>query len=89
MIYLYPQNLKATANIWLWSIKDFLILCVVTLLSVVLLATVRFTVPLGVVLCFGFLTIRMDETTVLDFLKYAIRYFISSQQYFEWKERCL
>ena len=21
--YLYPQNLKATANLWLWSLKDF------------------------------------------------------------------
>ena len=31
-------------------------------------------------LCFGFLTIRMDDATVLDFLKYAVRYFISSQQ---------
>lgn len=21
--YLYPQNLKATANLWLWSLRDF------------------------------------------------------------------
>ena len=35
--------------------------------------------------CFGFLTIRMDDTTVLDFLKYAVRYFISTQQYYEWR----
>lgn len=24
--YLYPQNLKATANMWLWGLKDFAIL---------------------------------------------------------------
>ena len=24
--YLYPQNLKAAANMWLWSLKDFAIL---------------------------------------------------------------
>ena len=24
--YLYPQNLKATANLWLWSLKDFCVL---------------------------------------------------------------
>ena len=33
----------------------------------------------------GFLTIRMDDTTVLDFIKYAARYFVSTQQYFEWR----
>ena len=23
--YLYPQNLKATANLWLWGLRDFAI----------------------------------------------------------------
>lgn len=27
----------------------------------------------------------MDDTTVLNFMKYAVRYFISTQQYYEWK----
>ena len=22
-LYIYPQNLKATANLWLWSLRDF------------------------------------------------------------------
>ena len=26
--YIYPQNLKAASKLWLWSIKDFLIICV-------------------------------------------------------------
>ena len=38
----------------------------------------------AVTLCFGFLTIRMDDTTVLDYMRYAVRYLISTQQYFEW-----
>ena len=28
---------------------------------------------------------RMDDTTVLDFMRYAVRYLISTQQYFEWR----
>lgn len=40
--YLYPQNLKATANLWLWSLKDFAILGVSALLSVVILVQLRF-----------------------------------------------
>lgn len=83
--YLYPQNLKATANLWLWSLKDFTISGVSLLLSIVVLVQFRWLIPIAVTLCYGFLTIRMDETTILDFVKYAVRYFISTQQYYEWK----
>ena len=83
--YLYPQNLKATANLWLWSIKDFCILGISVLLSIVILVQIRIVIPATMTLCYGFLTIRMDDTTVLDFIRYAVRYFISTQQYFEWR----
>lgn len=83
--YLYPQNLKATANLWLWSLKDFCILGIAALLSIVILVNTRFLVPAVITLCYGFLTIRLDETTILDFIRYAVKFFISTQQYFEWR----
>ena len=83
--YLYPQNLKATANLWLWGLRDFVILDVAALLSIVLLVRLRMAVPLALTLCFGFLTIRLEDSTVLDFLIHAVRFFLSTQQYFEWK----
>lgn len=83
--YLYPQNLKATANLWLWSLKDFVILAVAALFSALVLVQLRIYLPAAVTLCYGFLTIRMDDTTVLDFIKYAARYFVSTQQYYEWR----
>lgn len=85
--YLYPQNLKATANMWLWSLRDFAIMSIAMLLSVLILANTRMVIPLAVTLCFGFLTIRLEETTVMDFIRYAIKYFISTQQEFLWAER--
>ena len=85
--YLYPQNLKATANMWLWSLRDFAIMSIAMLLSVLILANTRIVIPLAVTLCFGFLTIRLEETTVMDFIRYAIKYFISTQQEFYWSER--
>lgn len=85
--YLYPQNLKATANMWLWSLRDFAIMSIAMLLSVLILANTRMVIPLAVTLCFGFLTIRLEETTVMDFIRYAIKYFISTQQEFYWAER--
>lgn len=83
--YLYPQNLKATANLWLWSLKDFCILGISVLLSIVVLVQIRIVIPAAMTLCYGFLTIRTDDTTILDFIRYAVRYFISTQQYFEWR----
>ncbi len=83
--YLYPQNLKAAANLWLWNLKDFAILGVAALLSIATLVQLGFILPAAATLCYGFLTIRMDDATILDFLKYAVRYFISTQQYFEWR----
>ena len=83
--YLYPQNLKASANLWLWSLKNFAILGIAALLSIVILVQLRFFVPAAVTMCFGFLTIRMDDATVLDYIRYAVRYFISTQQYYEWR----
>ena len=83
--YLYPQNLRATANLWLWGLRDFVILGVAALLSIVLLVRLQMAVPLALTLCFGFLTIRLEESTVLDFLMHAVRFFLSTQQYFEWK----
>lgn len=83
--YIYPQNLKATANLWFWSLRDFTILGVAALLSVVMLVQLHFMIPAAVTLCYGFLTIRMDDTTILDFIRYAVRYFISTQQYYEWR----
>ena len=82
--YLYPQNLKATANLWLWSLRDFTVLCMAILLSALALVQLGMFLPAAVTLCFGFLTIRMDDTAVLDYMRYAVRYLVSTQQYFEW-----
>ena len=83
--YLYPQNLRATANLWLWGLRDFLILGVAALISIVILVQLHFVVPAALTLCYGFLTIRLDDPTIMDFLRYAVRYFISTQQYYEWR----
>ena len=83
--YIYPQNLKATANLWLWGLRDFCIIGIAALLSVVILVYVQFFVPAVVTLCYAFLTIRMDDTTVLDYMKYAVKFLISTQQYYEWR----
>ena len=83
--YLYPQNLTAKSNIWLWGMKDFIILCIAVLISVVLFAKLAWIIPAAITMCYAFLTIRKDEVTVLDYIKFAVRYFMTNQQYYEWR----
>lgn len=83
--YLFPHNLKAKAHIWLWSLTDFAIIGVAALLSVVTLVYLQLLLPAVATICFAFLTIQLDDTRMLDYIKYSIRYFIISPQYFEWR----
>ena len=81
--YLYPQNLKAAADIWLWNLRDFVILGISALSSIVVLVQFGIVIVAAITLCYGFLTIRLDETAILDYIRYAVKYFISTQQYYE------
>ena len=85
MNFIYPQDLKAKANMWLWNLKDFAIIGIGALLSAVLLIYFRKVLPLGIVGIYAFMTIRLDDTTVMDYIQYAVKYFITPQQYFEWR----
>ncbi len=66
--YIYPQNLKAASRLWLWSIKDFLIICIGLILSVVILTQIWSFIPFGITAMFAFLSIRMEETTIMDYI---------------------
>ena len=82
---MYPQNLKATANLWLWSLRDFVILSIAVLISAAIFINSGVLLPAALSLCFGFLTLRKDDITVVDFLGYAARFFLTGQQYYEWR----
>jgi hypothetical protein len=70
---------------WLWGLRDFAILGIAAMLSVVALVKLGTMLPAALTLCFGFLTIRLEETTILDFIRWAARFLISTQQYYEWR----
>ena len=76
--------MRASATLWLWSLKDFAIIVIAALFSALVLATTKILIPAVLTAVYAFLSIRSDETTVLDFIKHGVRYFISTQQYYEW-----
>ena len=85
--YIYPQNLKSQAKLWMWSLRDIAIIGISLILSILALSQIKFYLPLAITLVFAFLTIRLDEQTVLDFIRRCFKYFIGSQQYVVWQEK--
>jgi hypothetical protein len=81
-LYIYPENLKAKATLWFWSLSDLLILGVLLALSVFLLSTFRFPYMLMCSILFAILTIRVEEYSMMEFLKAAARFFFGQKLYY-------
>lgn len=85
MNYLYPRNLKETPTLWLWSFKDIGIIGVGAIIAVLVFTLTQVVVPLLIVGVFAFLTIRFGDTTMMNFIQFAIAYFITESQMYHWK----
>ena len=85
--YIYPADLKAEPRLWLWSLKDLAVLGGALILSVLALTQIHLYLPMVGTMVFGILTIRADDQSVLDFLKRAVRFFITDPQEFYWQEK--
>ena len=83
-MYMYPDNLKGKPTLWLWYLTDIGIIGIGAIFSVMAIAQVNFYLPVALVACYAFLTIRYQDTSIFDFIKYACAFFIFSQQFFHW-----
>lgn len=84
-MYIYPDNLKARAMLWLWQLKDIGIIGVCALCSILALTQAGFFPPIVFTSVYAFLTIRFEDTSILDFIRYACAFFFVRQQFFEWR----
>ena len=84
--YYYPYNLKSQAKLWLWNLRDVAIIGVALLISILALTQLKFYLPIALTLVYMFLSIRMEDVCILDYIRCGVKYFLLSQQYFAWKE---
>lgn len=84
-MYIYPDNLKAKAKLWLWELKDVAVVGIGLLLSVLALTQGAGMLLLVLTVLYAFLSIRTDGASILDFLKCAVCFLFLHQQYFEWR----
>ena len=59
-MFIYPDNLKAKATLWLWELRDVAIIGVGFLFSVLAIAQTGILLPLVVTVLYAFLSIRLE-----------------------------
>ena len=84
-MYIYPNNLKAKPTLWLWVLRDVAVIGVGLVLSVLALVELGLVPPLIATVLYAFLSIRLEDSSILDFLRYAMCFLFLKQQHFEWR----
>ncbi len=76
-MFIYPENLKAKPMLWLWLLRDIGVIGIGALLSVLALTQGLGMGLLVVTALYAFLTIQVDGSSILDFLRRAARFSLS------------
>ena len=84
-MYIYPDNLKSRATLWLWQLRDIGIIGVCTLVSILSFTQAGFIPPIVLTAVYAFLTIRFEDTSILDFIRYAVAFLFTKRQFYEWR----
>ena len=82
-LYIYPDNLKSKAMLWLWELRDIGIVGIGCLISVFALAQLGLILPIVFTAAYAFLSIRIEDTSILDFIRYALQFFGLRQQTYD------
>lgn len=83
-MYMYPDNLKGKPTLWLWYLRDIGIIGIGAIISVIFISQANFYFPIAIVGCYAFMTIRLQDTSIFDFIQYACLFFIFHQQFYIW-----
>ena len=84
--YIYPENLRAAVRLWFWNVRDFIIICTGVVLSVMIFAKLWTPVPMAFTICYAFITLRAEDTAIIDYMGNAFRYFCTSQREYRWRK---
>lgn len=84
-LYIYPENLKAKATLFLWELRDIGIIGVGCLIAVFAMAKLGILFPLVIIAVYAFLTIRVQDSSILDYIRYAVEFFFGRPQQYEWR----
>ena len=85
-MYIYPDNLKGKSTMFLWTLRDMLVIIIGAVLSAACGAVLHIMLPGVLVGVFAFLSMRIDgELNISDYIRFAGRFFLTEQQTFFWQ----
>ena len=85
-MYIYPDNLKGKSTMFLWTLRDMLVIIIGAVISAALTALFDFVLPGVAVGVYAFLTLRIDnELNISDYIRFAFRFFVTTQQIYYWR----
>ena len=85
-MYIYPDNLKGKSTMFLWTLRDMLVIIIGAVVSAALAALFDFVLPGVTVGVYAFLTLRIDnELNISDYIRFAFRFFVTTQQIYYWR----
>ena len=84
-VYIYPDNMKGRASLFLWRLWDLVFILIGAIVSVLIMIGLKTIFPLAITATIAFVSIRFDDQCILDYLKSAFRFCVSTQQYFLWR----
>ncbi len=85
MQYIYPEHLKSKATLFLWELKDVVIIGSIMLLAIFAFAQTKTLIPLLIGAVYAFLSIQFDGVSILGFIRSATSFFLVKQQEYEWQ----
>ncbi len=84
-MFIYPSNLSAKPKIWMWELRDVAILVIAAIISAFAISQTGILIPLVVTFVYGVLSIQVEGSSILNFLKNAVIYFLIKQQRYDWE----
>ena len=86
-MYIYPDNLRSKPTMWLWQLRDITVIGVLALVAVLIFSQTGKVCSILPAACYAFLSIRFEDTSILDFIRYSMSYYLVSQQCYEWRRQ--
>ena len=83
-MYIYPDDLKAAPTLWLWRLRDLTAGGLMAVFGIVTLTQFRTPLFAAIAALYLFLTVRIEDACILDFIRKAGVYFIGRPQLYRW-----
>ncbi|MFI3326857.1 MAG: hypothetical protein R3Y35_11905 [Clostridia bacterium] len=84
-MFIYPDNLKSKATLWMWQLRDATIVVGGVILSVFALVQTGILIPMVITVVYAILSIQVDGISILNLIQSAFFYFLFKQQRYDWK----